>query len=131
MTKSILVVDDEEPILELICDRLKDSGYYVSAASDGIQAVNSAHMQKPDLILLDVKIPGGGGIGVFEKLKMSKNTASIPIIFITAYDNEDLRQKLFAKGAKDFIAKPFKFEELIRKVKQALGEDMSTGPSVP
>jgi len=122
MPKKILVVDDEINILSLIVLRLQENNYEVFAASDGMQAVKFAHDRQPDLIILDLKMPAGGGMGAYEKLKMSTKTALIPIIFITAYGTEDIRQRLLDKGARDFITKPFKNAELLQKVKNILGE---------
>ena len=122
MPKKILVADDEQFILDLVVMRLQEANYEVFAASDGMQAVKMAHDSKPDLIILDVKMPAGGGLGTHETLRRSVHTSTIPIIFITAYDNEDIRRKVAEKGARDFIAKPFKNEELLTKVKNILGE---------
>lgn len=122
MTKKILVADDEIPILELIAERLRESQYQVVTASDGLLAVQLAHDEKPDLIILDLKMPAGGGMGAFDNLKRSGRTSMIPIIFITAYVNEDVKKKVQEKGVKNFLIKPFDLDTLLKKVKDILGE---------
>jgi len=124
MPKKILVVDDEPNMLRLIAVRLKVNNYDVITASDGLYAVKKAHEEKPDLIILDIKIPVGGGIGVFENLRMTTDTMLIPIIFITAHPSEEIRRRVLEMGAEDFIAKPFDADELLAKVRKALGEDI-------
>jgi DNA-binding response OmpR family regulator len=69
-------------------------------------------------------MPVGGGMGVFEILKTNGDTMLIPVIFITAYPNEETQRKVLEMGAEDFIAKPLNIEELMAKVKKALGEDI-------
>jgi DNA-binding response OmpR family regulator len=124
MPKKILVVDDEHDMLKLIAVRLKANNYDVVTASDGFYAVKKAHEEKPDLIILDIKMPVGGGMGVFENLRMNSNTMLIPIIFITAHPSEEIKRKVLEMGAEDFIAKPFNADELLAKVRKALREDV-------
>jgi DNA-binding response OmpR family regulator len=124
MPKKILVVDDELNILKLIATRLKANNYDVVTASDGLYAIKKVYEEKPDLIILDIKMPVGGGMGVFEILKTNGDTMLIPVIFITAYPNEETQRKVLEMGAEDFIAKPLNIEELMAKVKKALGEDI-------
>ena len=121
MAKKILIVDDELSLTQALSVRLKASNYEVIAAVDAIQALNKAHQEKPDLILLDIKMPAGDGVTVYEKLKKSSETGLIPVIFITAYASEETKQKVLEMGAEDFISKPFNTEELLTKVKKALG----------
>ena len=122
MPKKILVVDDEINVIKVIASRLKANNYDVVTASDGTYAVKRALEEKPDLIILDIKMPAGGGISVFENLKRLDSTMMTPIIFITAYPTEEIKQKVLEMGAEDFVAKPFDPEELLTKVKKALGE---------
>jgi len=123
MAKKILIADDEPHVLQLIASRLKANNYDVIAAQDGLYAVKKAIEAKPDLIILDIKMPAGGGVTVFENLRMSADTMMIPIIFITAYPNEELRDKLLQMGAAGFISKPFDAEDLLAQVRKALGEE--------
>jgi DNA-binding response OmpR family regulator len=129
MPKKILIVDDEADIVALLAMRLKAHGYEITVASDGVSAVARAHREKPDLILLDIKMPAGGGVATFENLKRSADTMIIPVIFITAYPDDDTKHKTLTMGAKAFIAKPFDANDVLAKVRKALGE--TTGEDGP
>jgi DNA-binding response OmpR family regulator len=122
MKKKILIVDDEPHIVSALSSRLTKAGYEVSIAYDAMQGVRIAHQDKPDLIILDMRMPAGGGMGVFENLKSSTHTALIPVIFITSYSNEQIKNEVLEKGAFDFISKPFDGAELMNKITKALGE---------
>ena len=122
MAKKILVADDEPEIVKALHIRLKEAGYEVVVAFDVLQAIYQAHKERPDLIILDIRMPAGDGIGVYEKLKISSETAVIPVIFITAYANDEIVRKVLEMGAAGFIAKPFNTETLLNKVKTILGE---------
>ena len=122
MAKKILVADDEPEIVQALQIRLKEAGYDVIVAFDVLQAINKAHKEKPDLIILDIRMPAGSGIGVYEKLKMSSETTTIPVIFITAYANDEIVKKVLEMGAEGFFAKPFNIDKLLIKVKTLLGE---------
>jgi two-component system KDP operon response regulator KdpE len=126
MPKKILVVDDEPNIVRVIAERLHAHGYEVITASDGLYAVIKAHNDKPDLIILDVRMPAGGGTSVFENLRMTSDTKMIPVIFITAYPDDELRRQVMEMGAEDFVAKPFDADDLLVKVRKALKQDSSS-----
>ncbi|MBN1794599.1 MAG: response regulator [Candidatus Omnitrophica bacterium] len=120
--KRILIADDDEHIVKLLARRLKEENYDVIAAYDAVNAVAKARSEKPDLILLDLKMPAGGGLNVFESLKLLSNTVFTPVIFMTGFPNPELQEKIKEMGATDFIVKPFGGKELFTKVKKALGE---------
>ena len=122
--KTILVADDDPDILNVVSLRLRKFGYRVLTAENGVQTVAHAINHHPDLIILDIRMPSGNGLSVYEKLKGSVETAFIPVIFFTAHPSADIRKKVLGWGASNFIAKPFTTRELIYKVKQALFEDI-------
>jgi len=122
MPKKILIADDAKEIVLLIASRLKANNFEVIVANDALQAFAKALREKPDLILLDIKMPAGGGIGVLENLRASAETAIIPVIIITAFPSEEILQKVKELGVSGFIAKPFKADDLLRKIRKALGE---------
>jgi two-component system, OmpR family, response regulator VicR len=122
MGKKILIVDDDEQIALLLASRLKANKYEIVVAYDGLQAVTRAFSEKPDLILLDMKMPAGGGISVMDKLRNSIHTALTPVIVITAYPSIEIQQKVKEMGAVDFISKPFKAEDMLPRIRKALGE---------
>jgi DNA-binding response OmpR family regulator len=117
----ILVVDDERSINELIAVTLKQEGYEVSQAPDGKAAVRMAHELKPDLILLDMMMPGMTGIDVARTLHASPGTIHIPIIFVTALSEPRERvEGLAIPQAVDYVCKPFELQELVIRVRNAL-----------
>ncbi|MFH1239230.1 MAG: response regulator [bacterium] len=123
MGKKILVADDEPNILKVLASRLQANGYEVITASNGMEAVMKAHNEKPALVILDIRMPAGSGINVCESLKKSKDTEKIPLIFITAYPSQEIKEKALEMGVGAFIAKPFEDKDLLAKVKNALGEE--------
>jgi len=123
MAKKILVVDDDPQTVRLLASRLRANNYEVIAASDCYQCVKMSMEERPDLILLDVKMPAGGGLSAFETLRRSMYTVTIPVIFITGYPDENIKKKVFEMGAEDFILKPFDSNDLLKKVRKALGEE--------
>ncbi|MEM7012153.1 MAG: response regulator transcription factor [Verrucomicrobiota bacterium] len=133
-TSTILVVDDEEDIRELIADHLAASGMQPVEAEDGLEALRLARDAKPDLILLDLMMPGMDGYGVIRELRENSKTAAIPVIMITAKGEEDERIEGLTRGADDYVAKPFSPKELVLRVQAVLrrvGSDsgvMTHGP---
>jgi len=122
MAKKILIVDDDKQIVLLLASRLKANKYEIVVAYDAMQAVAKAFSEKPDLILLDIKMPAGSGISVMDNLSNSTETALTPVIVITAYPSPEIQQKVKEMGAVDFISKPFKAEDLLPRIRKALGE---------
>ncbi|HEX7534010.1 MAG TPA: response regulator [Syntrophales bacterium] len=122
MAKKILIVDDEPNIVKVLASRLKANNYDIVGAYDGVQAMKKAVVEKPDLIIMDYKMPAGNGITVFENIQKILELAIIPVIFITAFPARDIKDKVMAMGATDFITKPFDPEDLLHKVKKALGD---------
>lgn len=122
MAKKILIADDDVDMLILIASRLKANNYEVIVAKDGIQAIAETHKNKPDLIILDINMPAGSGISVFDNLRMTNDTLTIPVIFITGYSSEEMRYKAMEMGAADYITKPFNSEDLLSKIKKVLSE---------
>jgi DNA-binding response OmpR family regulator len=116
--KKILVVDSEQDMVKALKVRLKANGYHVVLASDSVQAFRIANQENPDLILLDIMIPGGGGFVVAERLKQSAATHHIPIIFLTAIPGgEERAHKL---GASGYVMKPYQPEELMETIHHTL-----------
>lgn len=115
--KLILIVDDEPAIIDLLMYNLKNEGYKMISASDGITAVNMALEQKPDLILLDIMLPKLDGLSVCKRIKSQIN---IPVIIITAKDTEIDKILGLELGADDYVTKPFSVRELMARVKANL-----------
>lgn len=118
MAEKILVVDDEQEIRNLLDHFLKDQGYEVVLASDGNQALKLAGEENPQVIILDIKMPGLDGLEVCKLLKDKEQTRLIPIIVITGF--EDNKMEALYRGADDFVNKPFDMAEIAVRVKSAL-----------
>src|SRR4030042_1012002 len=110
--KKILIVDDERDIVKAVMIRLQTSGYAVVTAFDGAQGVFMAHKEKPDLIILDIRMPAGDGFSVAERLKRSTHTWNIPIIFLTGSPETNAEGRAMDLGARFYIKKPCDPEEL-------------------
>jgi len=118
MRKKILVVDDELDVAKALKIRLKASGYNVVLAGDSVQGFMMANKEKPDLIILDIMIPGGGGFVVAERLKQSTATHHIPIIFLTGISGGE--DKAYKIGASGYLMKPYQPEKLLETIHDAL-----------
>jgi DNA-binding response OmpR family regulator len=121
--KKILIVDDERDIVKGLMIRLQGAGYDVVTAFDGAQGVFMAHKEKPDLIILDIRMPAGDGFSVAQRLKRSIHTFTIPVIFLTGSPEKNAEEKAMALGARFYIKKPYDPEELLDAIKRALEED--------
>ena len=118
MAEKILVADDEQEIRELLENFLTHQGYEVVLASDGNQALQLASEENPQVIILDVKMPGLDGLEVCKRLKEQEQTRLIPVIVITGF--EDNKIEALNLGADDFVNKPFDMAEISARVKSAL-----------
>ncbi len=119
--KSVLIVDDDEGLLKTVKPVLLASGYSVLTATTGEKGIQIARRQKPDLIILDVILPGMKGRQVCQKLKENSETHTIPVIFLTAKDSPDDVKAELAVGAVSHITKPFTNQKLVDEIKKALG----------
>ena len=115
--KTILIVDDEKPIVDILVYNLEKEGYNTLEANDGITAVEIATTQKPDLILLDIMLPKMDGLTVCKKIRTSLN---VPILMLTAKDEEIDKILGLELGADDYITKPFSVRELMARIKANL-----------
>lgn len=127
----ILVVDDEPDLLVLLEEHLTQEGYAVITATTGMQAISIARAEQPDLILLDVMMPGVSGFDVCNILQDFPETASIPVIFLTAVAETKRKVMGLNLGADDYITKPFDLHELAARVKAALRPHMAQTPPSP
>jgi two-component system, OmpR family, alkaline phosphatase synthesis response regulator PhoP len=118
--KNIMVVEDEEDILDLIRHNLVKEGYAVTTSVNGAEAVKAIVRKPPDLVLLDLMLPGLDGLDVCRALKKDPKTADIPILMVTAKDEESDVVAGLELGADDYIMKPFRMKELIARVRAAL-----------
>ena len=121
--KTILIVDDEKPIVDILVYNLQKEGYNTLEANDGEEAINIAFDKKPDLILLDIMLPKVDGLTVCKKIR---NSFNMPIIMISAKDEEIDKILGLELGADDYITKPFSVRELVARVKANLRKNEIT-----
>lgn len=119
-TRTILIVDDNPANLGVIVDHLEDEGLQVSVAQGGEEALKRALFVQPDLILLDVMMPGMDGFETCRHLKAKPETKDIPVIFMTALADIHDKVRAFAAGGVDYVSKPFQLEELLARVRTHL-----------
>lgn len=115
--KTILIVDDEKPIVDILVYNLQKEGYHTLEANDGVAAVEIALSQKPDLILLDIMLPKMDGLAVCKRIR---HTLNVPILMLTAKDEEIDKILGLELGADDYVTKPFSVRELMARIKANL-----------
>lgn len=119
MRARILIVDDHPTMREAMRLVLVDEGFTVDEAPDGARALDLVASDRPDLVLLDLNIPGISGPDLLEALKASRATSGIPVVVVTAEDEEGRRAAMQA-GAEDYLTKPFSPRALVQTVEQVL-----------
>jgi two-component system phosphate regulon response regulator PhoB len=120
MTHRILVVDDEPDITALVAYHLARAGYRVSTAGSGAEAIRSAKEERPDLVILDLMLPGVSGYDVLAELRAREETREVGVILLTARREEADRIRGLSLGADDYLTKPFSPQELILRVAAVL-----------
>jgi DNA-binding response OmpR family regulator len=118
--KTVLVVDDEQDILDLVRFRLEHDGYRVLTASDGQSGLTLAQAERPDLCILDVMMPKLSGLEVLANLRADPSTADTRVILLTARGEDADVDRGFELGAHDYVTKPFSPKELRRRVQAQL-----------
>jgi len=122
---SVLVVDDDPDVCDLVTYKLEQSGFDVRRASDGDAALREVAKKVPDLVLLDVMMPGVSGLEVLERWRSNETTAGMPVIMLTAKAQENDVERGFELGADDYVIKPFSPRELVRRVTAVLSRRQS------
>jgi DNA-binding response OmpR family regulator len=117
---AILVADDDMDIRDLVAFKLEQAGFDVTAVDNGLAALTAARLEPPDLVVLDVMMPGMSGIDVCRELRNDRGTAGLPIILLTARAQEGDVEVGFGAGADDYIVKPFSPRELVTRVEAVL-----------
>lgn len=118
--QTILVVDDEQDLLDLIEYNLKKEGFDVIKAEDGMEGINLAREHTPDLVLLDIMMPKMDGLEVCEIVRSDSDLKNIPIIFLTARGDEKMEVEGLDKGGDDYITKPISTTKLVSRIKAVL-----------
>lgn len=123
--ENILIVDDEEDVLELVRYNLDKNGYKLDTAASGEEALAKARAKMPDLIILDLMLPGIDGLEVCKKLKSDSKTQNIPVIMLTAKSEESDIITGLELGADDYVTKPFSPKVLIARVRRLLHRNIA------
>lgn len=120
--KKILIIEDDYDLSALMIRHLHSAGYEVLNVGDAIQGVQFAKKELPDLIVLDLKIPGGGGLKVLENVSRLPETQAIPIVVLTGVHDNVTKEKVLAGGATEYLEKPYNPQELLRSIEEHLVE---------
>ena len=124
----ILIIDDEKDMVSVISLRLKGSGFNVSSANSGVEAIEYLKENRPDLIILDLMMPGIDGYEVLRKIRSNKNIKNTPVIMLTADSNQSDKVKGLEMGLDDFMTKPYDPEELLARIRSVLKRSMPQKP---
>jgi len=130
MAKSkILIVEDEASLVEVLSYNLQREGYDVVVAKEGHEGLRKAQMQLPELVILDLMLPGLNGLDICRELRASPRTASISILMLTAKGEETDQVVGFAVGADDYVTKPFSVKVLLQRIKVLLRRQANPEPA--
>lgn len=117
----VLIVEDEEILLTALCEELKQTGFDAIGAKDGMEGVQKASSDKPDLILLDLVMPRLDGIGALKQMKENPDTKNIPVVILTNLSDYDKVSEALSLGAMDYLVKAnYRLEELVAKIKTVM-----------
>lgn len=120
MTAKVLIVDDDRAIAQLTAIWLRAAGYEVMVAYDGRSALAAAAARRPDLVLLDIRMPDIDGFEVNRQLRADPGLGGIPVIFLSAHVQEAARKEALAVGASAFLAKPYETADVLAAVQRAI-----------
>jgi len=118
--KSILLVDDDQDLSRLVAQALRANNYKVVLAQDAVSAVTKAQKVEPDLILLDIGIPGGDGFLVMNRLQLTPSLSKVPVVVVTARDPAINKERALMTGARAYFQKPADKDELLTKISELL-----------
>ena len=118
----VLIIEDEVDLAKILHKRLEDKGFKVVCAPDAHSGVDLAHKERPDLIILDIILPLGGGMTVLRNLRISTHTSSIPVLVLTGMQDEELKNNILEMGVAFYMQKPYEIEELTKEINRILTE---------
>ena len=120
MAKRLLIIDDSPDIVALLKVTLMAAGYQVRGVMDGMYGMKEALAFSPDLIILDICFPAGGGLPLLERFKSNLRTKTIPVLIITALQDEEVEKQAFECGAAGYLLKPIERHEVVQEVNRLL-----------
>lgn len=126
--KKILIVEDDQNMRRALNVRLRANDYDTAFASDAIEALSIAKKEKPDLVLLDLGLPGGDGFMVMDRMKDIASLSCLPVIVVSARDPEGNKDRALSAGAEAFFQKPVDNEQLIAAIRHSLGDADQVSP---
>lgn len=122
MKPKVLIADDDKDFVKVITTLFHQEGFEVFSANEGVRAIEAAHKNKPDIILLDLKMPAGNGFSVIEALRSRTETELIPVIVISGSDLLVKESDLIDKGAQAYLRKPFQKNVLLKEVHKFISQ---------
>jgi acyl-CoA thioester hydrolase len=128
MSKTILIIDDDQTLVAPLKEGLEAMGYRVLAAFDGLRGIQLAQQAKPDLVILDFYMPGGGGGAVYERLRQGHETAQTPIVFSTVVSVEEVKGRIHPSANTYFLRKPVGLGQIAALIRSVLGEQQPATP---
>jgi DNA-binding response OmpR family regulator len=120
MAKRLLIIDDSPDTIALLKVTLTAAGYQVHGVMDGMYGIKEALACSPDLIILDICFPAGGGIPLLQRFKNNLRTKTIPVLIITSLEDEEVEKQAFQCGAAGYLLKPIELEEMVQEVNRLL-----------
>ena len=118
--KKIVLVEDEIDTAKVIVKRLATAGYNVMVSQDALQAFRIINEERPDLVILDLMLPGRGGLSVLERMRLSAFTTHIPVVVLTGMKDETHKKKVLDEGVDAYLEKPYEAQELLTVIKDIL-----------
>lgn len=122
MKKRIIIVDDDRPTREMLQTALELSGYETNVAANGLRLISTLHVDRPDLILLDIMMSWIDGLELCRSIKKNEEFKNIPLIFISAKTNDEDISKGYECGCEDYLTKPIDMDRLLNRIREVLGE---------
>lgn len=116
----IMIIEDEPDTVKVVTKRLTQAGFEVVVAADAYEGVRFAHKEKPDLIILDLLLPAGGGLSVLKNIKMAAEIRYTPVVVLTGAKNEDYKRQILDEGVEAYLEKPYEPDVLLSTIQDIL-----------
>ncbi len=118
--KKILIVEDEPDVLSVLAARLEGAGFEILAAEDSYRGMEKIRKELPDLIILDLMLPAGGGVNLLRKIRVLEKTRDLPVIILTGLRDQKIKNEITDIGVQGYFLKPYEPEELIGSIRALL-----------
>ncbi len=121
MAKKVLIIEDDMDVAKILALRFKNAGFEFAHVADAVNAIKEAQKFRPDMIILDMMLPAGGGQSVLKNLQLSTHTSLIPVIVYTGLDNEDRKKEMESLGVAAYFQKPYDPQRIVEKAIELTG----------